>query len=117
MRKFLSGGALSATVITANMGSVFANPTNIKIDNSVTVNSVAPKSTLVEIDGRTLTNAEAASIEGEFFFKPLAAAMVVNGIRQSATHFGDCRHGVRRDCSAGSIGRSFGSGLTFGIFR
>lgn len=76
MRKFLSGAALSATVFAANMAPAFANPTNINTGYSVTVNSVAPKSNLVEIDGRILTDAEAAKVEGQIFWKAMAVGAV-----------------------------------------
>ena len=69
MDKFLSGLALSATLFAANMAPVFANAaTDLKTGNGVTVNSVAPKSSLIEIEGRTLTDAEAAKVEGEAAF-------------------------------------------------
>ncbi|NJL55078.1 hypothetical protein HC928_07725 [bacterium] len=80
MFKQISSIALSATIIAANMAPVLANPTNVKNGNSLTVNSVAPKSSLVEIEGRTLTDAEAAKVEGEAFFVPfvfIGAAKVI----------------------------------------
>jgi|GEM_PF-4345210 len=71
MRKLISGAVLSATIVAANMAPVFANTTtNLKTGNGVTVNSVAPKFNLVEIEGRTLTDAEAAKVEGEVVFVP-----------------------------------------------
>ena len=65
MYKFLSLASLSAALVTVNVAPVFANPTNTKTANSVTVNSVDLKSSLVEIEGRTLTNSEAVKVEGQ----------------------------------------------------
>ncbi len=71
MRKFLSGVVLSATIIAGNAPLVLANPTNLNAGNGVTVNSVAPKSSLIEFGGRTLTDAEAAKVEGEIVWTPI----------------------------------------------
>lgn len=76
MRKFLSGAILSATIIAGNMAPALANPTNLKAGNGVTVNSVAPNPNLVEIEGRTLTDAEAAKVEGEAWWFAAVPAVV-----------------------------------------
>jgi hypothetical protein len=130
MHKFLSGAALSATIFAANMAPVLANPTNIKTGNSVTVNSVAPKSSLIEIEGRTLTDAEAAKVEGEAIFVPVfvwiagkaivkyvAKQSVKQGVKATANHAWDCRSGARQNCNAQSHGAAFRSGATFGLWR
>ena len=84
MRKFLSGAALSATIFAANMAPVFANAaTDLKTGNGVTVNSVAPKSSLIEIEGRTLTDSEAAMIEGEGAFV-IAPAVFLTLLKMAA---------------------------------
>jgi len=117
MHRFLSGAALSAIVIAGNMAPALANSTNINTDADVTAHSVEVNPNLVEIEGRTLTDVEAAEVEGEYFLKALAVASFVNGVKTSATHYGDCRYGVRTDCSSRAYGRSFVSGTTFGIWR
>ena len=88
MDKFLPSLLLSATVFAANMAPVFANATSdIKAGNGVTVNSVAPKSSLIEIEGRTLTDAEAAKVEGEgiFFVAPAVLLVLLKVAAASAT--------------------------------
>lgn len=107
MRKFLSRIALAATLATANMAPVFANPTNIKIDNSVTVSSVTPKSNLVEIEGRTLTDAEAAKVEGEWVWVAASAGLEV------AFKYAECQRpgqqcGWQDYAIAGAKGAAFG---------
>lgn len=79
MSKFLSGAVLSAVMFSVNMAPVLANATNIKTSDGVTVNSVVPKSNLVEIEGRTLTDAESAKVEGEALFIPIAIGAVKLG--------------------------------------
>ncbi|BBC24429.1 hypothetical protein [Pseudanabaena sp. ABRG5-3] len=75
MYKLLSGAALAATVIAANVLPLSANPTtNLKTGN--TLNSVSPKSSLIEIEGRTLTDVEAAKVEGEKFWFAAVPAVV-----------------------------------------
>jgi len=75
MFKLISRVALSATIIAGNVATVSANTTNVKTGNGVTVNSVALKSNLVEIEGRTLTDAEAAKVEGEVWWVPVGGAV------------------------------------------
>ena len=120
MRKFFLGAALSATIIAGNMAPVLANLTNINTDGEVTAHSVEVNSDLVEIEGRTLTDAEAAEVEGEAWWGVVGFAVslsVGNGATTTLTHYGDCRHKVRTDCSSRAYGRSFVSGATFGIWR
>ena len=89
MYKFLSLASLSAALVTVNVAPVFANTTNIKTANSVTVNSVALKSSLVEIEGRTLTNSEAVKVEGR-----VSRITIPSDIR-----FGICVIGVVSPCN------------------
>jgi hypothetical protein len=128
VNKFLSGAALSATIIAANVLPLSANPTtNLKNGNSVPVNSVAPKSSLVEFGGRTLTDAEAAKVEGEalpvlvIVGGKLITKFVVNrakaGVRSTAVHSAQCVTARVQNCNAQSHGAAFRSGATFGLWR
>lgn len=126
MRNFLSGAALSATLFAANMAPVFANPTtNLKTGNSATVNSVASNPNLIEIEGRTLTDAEAAKVEGEAFFVPLlliAGKVIIKhslkkGAKATAKHSVSCVAGRTQNCNTRSHGNAFLSGATFGLVR
>lgn len=80
MRKFFLGAALSATIIAGNMAPVLANSTNVNTDGEVTAHSVEVNPDLVEIEGRTLTDAEAANVEGEaWWVAAIPAAGAVGG--------------------------------------
>jgi len=67
MRRCFSGLFLSALMVGANMAPALANSTSFNIDSEVTAQSVEFDPSLIEIKGRTLTDAEAAEIKGEDF--------------------------------------------------
>lgn len=71
MFKILSGIALSATVFTAGMAPAFASP---KVESS-TVQQASPN--LIELEGRSLTDVEAAKVEGEWVWVAAGAGIEV----------------------------------------
>ena len=75
MRKFFLGAALSATFIAGNVAPALANSTNVNTDGEVTAHSVEVNPDLIEIEGRTLTDAEAAEVEGEWVWVAVAAGL------------------------------------------
>jgi hypothetical protein len=109
MRKILLGVATSVTMFAVNMAPLLANPTtNLKTGSGVTVNSVAPKSSLIEIEGRTLTDAEAAKVEGEAI--PLFVARGLWGAGTNvALTFAQCQ-ARRQSCSAEDYAWAAGTG-------
>lgn len=77
MHRFLSGVALSAAFIAGNMAPVLADTTDVNTDGEVTTHSVEVNLGLIEIEGRTLTDAEAANVEGEWAWVAASAAVEV----------------------------------------
>ena len=102
MFKILSGIALSATIVTVNLAPVFANT---KVE-SLTIQQASPN--LVELEGRSLTDAEAAKVEGEAL--PLFAAKALFGAGTSvAWQFAQCQ-ARRQSCSAEDYAWAAGTG-------
>lgn len=65
MLKFFLGAAFSAAFIAGNMDPVLADTTTSNTDGEVTAHSVEVNPDLAEIEGRTLTDAEAVRVEGQ----------------------------------------------------
>jgi len=92
MHRFLSGAALSAILVAGNVAPALANSKNVNTDGEVTANSVASNLDLVEIEGRTLTDAEAAEIQGEaipvFLLPVLLKAAAASATKTAVIGFG-----------------------------
>ena len=87
MKKLISVLAISGGFTFAQIAPAFANPTSLKIENGATVQQASPN--LVELEGRSLTDAEAAKVEGEWVW--VAAKAVWGAGTSVAFQYAQCQ--------------------------